>query len=135
MSERSISKLVKDIGADAQALAQEEAALAKSEALEGAKNLGIGAGLAIGALFLLFLSSFMAMFTVSSALHEGLGWSWWLSFLVVFAALVIVALILVAVALPLLKKGNPTPSAAITSGKSAFAAIKRAVSNPGGPRY
>ena len=135
MSERSISKLVKDIGADAQALAQEEAALAKSEALDGAKNLGIGAGLAIGALFHLFLSSFMAMFTVVSALHEGLGWAWWLSFLVVFGAMVLIALILVAVALPLFKKGNPTPTSAIASGKSAVNAIKRALSNPGGPRY
>lgn len=135
MSERSISKLVKDIGADAQALAQEEAALAKSEALDGAKNLGIGAGLAIGALFLLFLSSFMAMFTVASALHEGLGWAWWLSFLVVFGGMVLIALILVAVALPLFKKGNPTPTSAIASGKSVVTAIKRALSNPGGPRY
>lgn len=135
MSERSISKLVKDISADAQALVQEEAALAKSEAVAGAKNLGIGVGLALGAVFLLFLSSFMVLFTAAAALHEGAGWSWWLSFLVVFGALVIIALILVAIALPLLKKGNPTPTSAIESGKSAFQAIKRAVSNPGGPRY
>lgn len=135
MSERSISKLVKDISADAQALAQEEAALAKSEITAGAKNLGIGAGLAIGALFLLFLSSFMALFTIAAVLHEAANWSWWLSFLVVFAALVIIALILVAIALPLFKKGNPTPTSAIASGKSAVNAIKRALSNPGGPRY
>lgn len=135
MAERSISKLIEDIGADSRALAQEETALAKSEAADGAKNLGIGAGLAIGALFLLFLSSFMVMFTVAAAFHEGLGWAWWLSFLVVFAILAVIALILVAVAIPLFKKGNPVPGQAIASGKSAIAALKRALSNPGGPRY
>lgn len=134
MPERSISQLVSDIKADSQALAQEEAALAKSEITTGAKNLGIGAGLAIAALFLLFLSSFMVIFTLAATAHEALGWPWWLSFLVVFGLLVVVAVVLVLIAIPFFKKGNPTPSGAIDGAKSAVGALKRAFKNPSGPR-
>ncbi|MCQ9368609.1 phage holin family protein [Brevibacterium sp. 91QC2O2] len=134
MAERSLSELITDIKSDAQALAQEETALAKSEAIEGAKNLGIGGGLAGAAAFLLFMSSFAALFCVSAALHEGAGWPWWLSFLVVFALLVVIAVVLVLVAVPLLKKGNPTPTGAIAGAKRAFRQLGRAVRNPSGPR-
>lgn len=135
MAERSISQLIKDITADSKALAQEEAALAKNEAVAGGKNLGIGAGLAIAAVFLLLLSSIMAIFTVAGVFAEVVGLSWWLSFLIVFGILVVIAVILVLIAIPLLKKGNPTPTAAINGGKSAASAIARALKNPGGPRY
>lgn len=134
MPERSISQLVSDIKADTQALAQEEAALAKAQATAGAKNLGIGSGLAIAGLFLLFLSAFMAIFTIAAVFHEALGLSWWLSFLIVFAILVVLAAILVLIAIPLFKKGNPTPTKAIDGAKSAVDALKRAVKNPSGPR-
>ena len=70
MTERSLSQLIQDIKDDSQALAQEEIALAKTEAQAGAKNLGIGGGLAVAALFLLFLSSFMAIFALSAVFHE-----------------------------------------------------------------
>ena len=135
MTERSLSQLVQDIKADANALVEEESALAKQEITEGAKKLGIGGGLAVGALFFLFLSSFMAIFTVAAAFREGLGWPWWLSFLIVFAILVVLAGILVAIALPILKKANPTPSSAISGAKSAWGALLRAAKNPSGPRY
>lgn len=134
MAERSLAQLIKDIKDDSQALASEEIALAKSEATAGAKNLGIGAGLAIAGLFLLFLSSFMAIFAIASAFHEGVGLSWWLSFLIVFGILVVIAGILVAIAIPLFKKGNPTPTAAIDRGKSVKDALIRALKNPTGPR-
>ncbi|GAA4284622.1 hypothetical protein GCM10022261_21530 [Brevibacterium daeguense] len=134
MPERSISQLIQDIKADSRALAQEETALAKSEIQVGAKNLGIGAGLAGAGLFLLFLGSIMAIFAAAAGFHEGLGWPWWGSFLMVFGILVVIALILVAVAIPLFKKGNPTPTAAINGGKSALEAITRALRNPSGPR-
>lgn len=134
MAERSISQLIQDIKADTQALAQEETALAKSEIQAGAKNLGIGAGLAGAGVFLLFLSSFMAIFALSAVFHEAVGLPWWGSFLIVFGILVLLALILVAIAIPLFKKGNPTPASAISSGKSAVEALRRAVKNPSGPR-
>lgn len=135
MPERSISQLIKDIKADTQALAQEESALAKTEIQAGAKNLGIGAGLAGAGVFLLFLASIMAIFAAAAAFHEGLGWPWWGSFLIVFGILALIALILVAIAIPLFKKGNPTPTSAINGGKSAVEAIKRSLTNPSGPRY
>ena len=47
MAERSISELIKGISDDSKAIAEEEIALAKAEATAGAKNLGIGAGLAV----------------------------------------------------------------------------------------
>ncbi|MYM19240.1 phage holin family protein [Brevibacterium sp. 5221] len=134
MPERSISQLVADIKADSQALAQEEAALAKAEVTYGAKNLGIGAGLAAAGLFLLFLSSFMVIFAISAVFHEALGWPWWGSFLLVFGILVVIAAVLVLIAIPLFKKGNPMPTGAIGGAKSALEALKRAVKNPSGPR-
>lgn len=134
MAERSLSQLINDIKADTKALTQEEAALAKSEMTEGAKNLGIGAGLAAAGAFLLFLASFIVLFCISAAFHEGLGWDWWLSFLVVFGILVVIAAVLILVAVPILKKGNPTPTSAIGGAKSTVEALKRAVKNPTGPR-
>ncbi|GAA1536325.1 MULTISPECIES: phage holin family protein [Brevibacterium] len=135
MAERSISELIKGIGDDSKAIAEEEIALAKAEATAGAKNLGIGSALAVVALFFLFLSSFMVIFAGAAAFHEGLGWPWWGSFLIVFGILAVLATILVLIALPLFKKGNPVPGTAIDSAKSLVAAVKRAVKNPSGPRY
>ncbi|MBM7816690.1 hypothetical protein JOE56_001384 [Brevibacterium paucivorans] len=135
MTERSLSQLIQDIKDDSQALAQEEIALAKTEAQAGAKNLGIGGGLAVAALFLLFLSSFMAIFALSAVFHEVAHLPWWASFLIVFGILVVIAGILVGVAIPLFKKGNPTPTAAIDRGNSVKDAILRALKNPTGPRY
>src|SRR5699024_4574003 len=135
MAERSISELIKGISDDSKAIAEEEIALAKAEATAGAKNLGIGAGLAVAALFLLFLSSFMVIFAGAAAFHEGLGWPWWGSFLIVFGILAVIAIVLVLVALPLFKKGNPVPGTAIGSAKSLIASVKRALKNPSGPRY
>lgn len=134
MAERSISQLIKDIGSDTQALANESKALAKAEVTEGAKKLGIGAGLAIGGLVFLYFGAFAALFAVVAALHEGAGWPWWLSFLVVFAALAIVAVVLVVSAVPILKSANPTPKTAIAEAKGAVASFRRALKNPGGPR-
>ncbi|MDN6665248.1 MAG: phage holin family protein [Brevibacterium sp.] len=135
MAERSISELIKGIGDDSKAIAEEEIALAKAEVTAGAKNLGIGSALAVVALFFLFLSSFMVIFAGAAAFHEGLGWPWWGSFLIVFGILAVLAIILVLIALPLFKKGNPVPGTAIDSAKSLVAAVKRAVKNPSGPRY
>ncbi|MDN6530485.1 MAG: phage holin family protein, partial [Brevibacterium sp.] len=100
MAERSISELIKGIGDDSKAIAEEEIALAKAEATAGAKNLGIGSALAVVALFFLFLSSFMVIFAGAAAFHEGLGWPWWGSFLIVFGILAVLAIILVLIALP-----------------------------------
>ncbi|WP_349827142.1 phage holin family protein [Brevibacterium litoralis] len=130
MSERSIAELVKDLRSDAQALAQEEKALAVSEIKKGSINLGIGGGLAVVALFLLFLSTFMGIFAGAAGFHEGAGWPWWGSFLAVFGILVIVAVLLVLIALPFFKKGNPTPTSAIDGAKTGIDLIKRAVQNP-----
>lgn len=135
MTERSLSQLIQDIKDDSQALAQEEIALAKNEVQAGAKNLGIGGGLAVAALFLLFLSSFMAIFFLSAIFHEVANWPWWASFLMVFGILVVIAGILIGVAIPLFKKGNPTPTSAIERGKSVKEAVVRALKNPTGPRY
>jgi len=49
------------------------------------------------------------IFAGAAAFHEGLGWPWWGSFLIVFGILAVIAIILVLVALPLFKKGNPVP--------------------------
>lgn len=135
MAERSISELIKDIGDDSKAIAEEELALAKAEATAGAKNLGIGSALALVALFFLFLGSFMVIFAGAAAFREGLGWPWWASFLIIFGILAVIAVILVLIAVPILKKGNPVPGGAIASAQSIIAAVKRALTNPSGPRY
>src|SRR5699024_11811895 len=116
------------------AIAEEEIALAKAEATAGAKNLGIGAGLAVAALFLLFLSSFMVIFAGAAAFHEGLGWPWWGSFLIVFGILAVIALVLLLVALPLFKTGNPVPGPAIGAATSLLASVKRALRHHPAPR-
>src|SRR5699024_2295170 len=101
--------MIKGISDDTKPVTDNAVEPATSEATPGGKNMGIGAGLAVAALFLLFLSSFMVIFAGAAAFHEGLGWPWWGSFLIVFGILAVIAIVLVLVALPLFKKGNPVP--------------------------
>ena len=130
MADRSISQLVADIKADSQALVKEETALAKSEISAGAKKIALGIALAaIGALFL-FLALFMGLFSAAAGFHEGLGLSWWLSFILVFGILVIISLVLVAIAIPIVKGAQLAPTSAIDGAKSAVQALTRTVRNP-----
>ncbi len=134
MSDRSIAQIVRDISADTKALAEEEAALAKQEIKEGSVKLGTAIGLTVVGLGILIMSLFVLTAFFVAIFHEFAGWGWWASTLIVFGIYVVIASILVAIAVPLFKKGNPTPTRASDRGKSVIAAVKTALTNPSGPR-
>lgn len=134
MSDRSIAQIVRDISADTKALAEEETALAKQEIKEGSVKLGIAAGLTAVGLGLLILALFVLTAFFVTIFHDFAGWGWWASTLIVFGIYVVIAAIFIAIAVPMFKKGNPTPVRAIDRGKSVVASVKTAFTNPSGPR-
>ncbi len=113
----SIADLIGGLIGDAQMLVRREIDLAKSEvfgeidkAKQAAISLGIGAVIAvIGAIYLLN--------TVVYALHEGLGWAMWTSYLVVGLIFAIIGGILLVLGINRLKTISPMPTETINSVK------------------
>lgn len=133
MAQRSLKQIIGEITGDFKTLAQEEKTLATAEIKTGATKLGIGGGLLIGALFFVVLAVFILLFAASAGVHAA-GLPWWLSFLIIGVALIVVGAILALIGLPFLKKGKPVPTQAIDGAKSTLNAVKTAVKNPSGPQ-
>lgn len=123
--ERTIGQLVADATKDMSELVRYEIALAKSEITADVKNGAIGGGLfGVAALFGFVAFVFLGI-TVAFALHEGAGWSIWLSFLVVAAAMLVVAGLAAAIGFGRVKQVKP-PERTIRTTKDSIAAIKAA---------
>lgn len=90
------------------ALAKAELENAKREAIAKGKKFGIGAGAAIIALFFIFFMLEALIIAAIAAL--ALVWPWWLAALVVAAGLLLLALVVLAVAIWFIRRGNPVPS-------------------------
>jgi hypothetical protein len=89
------------------------------------KNGAFGGALfAVAGLFGFVAFVFLGI-TVAFALHEGAGWDVWLSFLVVAAAMLVVAGIAAGIGFGRIKKVGP-PERTIRTSKESIAAIKAA---------
>ena len=119
----SVGAAAKDVADHAKSLVRLELELAALELKRKVAALGLGAALLVAAaVFGLFGLGF-ALATVAAAFATFLPT--WLALLIVTAALLVVAGLSAAIALPVLKKGTPpVPEQAIHEAKLTSAALK-----------
>jgi Putative Actinobacterial Holin-X, holin superfamily III len=96
---------LKDVAAHASSLVRLQKELAQSELQRKGVTVGVGAALAIAACVLLFFAVAFGLATIAAAL--ALVVDWWLALLIVFAALLLLAVGLVLIARSLVQKGMP----------------------------
>lgn len=122
MAEQPIGDIVKAITADVKELVRDEVQLAKAELVPAAKTGGIGAGLLAGAAFFGVSAVFILYFCVVYVLVR-LGLPEWASFLIVGAALLVLAGLLGAIGFTMIKKVR-APQRAIAQAKETVDAVK-----------
>ena len=122
MADQPVGEIVRAISADVKELVRDEVQLAKAELVPAAKAGGIGAGLLAGAAFFGVSAVFILYFCVVYVLVR-LGLPEWASFLIVGAALLLLAALLGAIGYTMIKKVKP-PQRSIQQAKETVDAIK-----------
>lgn len=121
-SERTIGQLVADATHDVQGLVRSEIALAKAEITEGAKILGMGAGMLAAAGLMALIGLVFVFITLAEVLDVWLpAWAAWL---IVTGVLFLIAAIAGLLGVRALKRAKPAPEKAIAEAKLTIAAIK-----------
>lgn len=123
---RTIASLMGDALSQFTKLFQNEIDLAKAELGEKAQQVGIAAGLLIGAAVLVIPAIIMALFALSSALIVN-GWSEPVAYLISAAVAAVLAMILAMVGMQRLKPENLTPSETINQLERDKQAVKEFV--------
>lgn len=123
-NERTIGQLVADASHDIQGIIKSEVALAKAEVSEGAKVMGKGAGLLVGA-------GVLAVFGLTFLFHTlarviGVWLPVWAGYLIVTVILFIVAAVLALLGRNALNTAKPRPEKAIAQAQMTVAAVKDA---------
>ena len=122
MADQPVGEIVRAISADVKELVRDEVQLAKAELVPAAKAGGIGAGLLAGAAFFGVSAVFILYFCVVYVLVR-LGLPEWASFLIVGAALLLLAALLGAIGYSMVKKVKP-PQRTIKQAKETVEAVK-----------
>ncbi|SEP65639.1 phage holin family protein [Microlunatus flavus] len=122
MAEQGVGEIVRAISDDVKELVRDEVQLAKAELVPAAKAGGIGAGLLAGAAFFGVSAVFILYFCVVYVLVR-LGLPEWASFLIVGAALLLLAALLGAVGYSMIKKVK-APQRTIKQAKETVDAVK-----------
>ena len=122
MAEQPVGEIIRAISDDVKELVRDEVQLAKSELVPAAKAGGIGAGLLAGAAFFGVSAVFILYFCVVYVLVR-LGLPVWASFLIVGAALLVLAGVLGAIGVTMIKKVK-APQRAIKQAKETVDAVK-----------
>lgn len=120
--ERTIGQLVADAVQDLSELVRHEVALAKTELKRDVTQGGIGAGMLAAAGFLGAVAFLLLCFAGVYGLVAA-GLAEWLSFLIVFAVLAVIAGILALIGKGRLSKVGP-PERTISTTKQTIAALK-----------
>jgi Putative Actinobacterial Holin-X, holin superfamily III len=121
-TEPSIGQLAADASTQLSTIIRGEVELAKLELTASVKKAGIGAAMFAAAGVILAYSLTFGLISLAEGIHS-LGLWRWLSYLIVFAALVILALILVFVGIRLVKKVK-SPERTIATTKDTVAYLK-----------
>lgn len=121
-TERTIGQLVADATHDLQGIVRGEIALAKAEVAQGAKKVGVGAGLLGGAAFVGVLGLVFLFHTLAQVLAIWLPL--WAGYLIVTVLMFVVAGVLALLGKNALQKAKPAPEKAIAQGKETVAALK-----------
>jgi hypothetical protein len=108
-------------------LVRGEVALAKAEVAQNIRSAGLGVGLLVGAVVLIFVALNVLVFALVAALGELIGPGW--SALLVGVVLLVVAAILAMRGLNALKPENLTPSRTVRNVQADAQTIKENVSN------
>ena len=108
-------------------LVRGEVALAKAEVAQNIRSAGLGIGLLVGAVVLIFVALNVLVFALVAALGELIGPGW--SALVVGVVILVVAAILAMRGLNALKPENLTPSRTVRNVQADAQTIKENVSN------
>ena len=130
-TERTIGQLVADATHDLEGIVRGEIALAKAEVTSGAKVLGRGVGLLLGAAFL-GLMGFVFL------LH-GAAWgisTWlpvWAGYVIVAVVVLLVAAVLGLMGKKALDNAKPAPERAIDQAQQTIAALKNTGSDTAAP--
>ena len=122
MAEQPVGEIIRAISDDVKELVRDEVQLAKAELVPAAKAGGIGAGLLAGAAFFGVSAVFILYFCVVYVLVR-LGLPEWASFLIVGAALLLLAGLLGAIGYSQIKKIK-APERAIKQAKETVDAVK-----------
>ena len=121
-SERTIGQLVADATHDLQGIVRGEIALAKAEVTQGAKVLGVGAGMLAGAAFVGLLGVIFLFHTLAQVVAIWLPV--WAGYLVVTVLLFVVAGVLALLGKNAMQRAKPAPERAIAQGKETIATLK-----------
>jgi apolipoprotein N-acyltransferase len=108
-------------------LVRGEVALAKAEVAQNIRSAGLGVGLLVGAVVLIFVALNVLVFALVAALGELIGPGW--SALLVGVVILVVAAILAMRGLNALKPENLTPSRTVRNVQADAQTIKENVSN------
>jgi len=108
-------------------LVRGEVALAKAEVAQNIRSAGMGIGLLVGAVVLVFVALNVLVFALVAALGELIGPGW--SALVVGVVILVVAAILAMRGLNALKPENLTPSRTVRNVQADAQTIKENVTN------
>jgi hypothetical protein len=119
-----VGPAAKEVAEHASTLARLELELAGLEIKRKIGALGLGIGLLVGAAVFVFYGLGFGLAAGAAAL--ALALPWWAALLIVFGALLLVALVLGLVGLSSIRKGTPpVPEQAVTEAKLTTEALKR----------
>ena len=122
ITEPSIGQLAADASTQLSTIIRGEVELAKLELTASVKKAGIGAAMFAAAGVILAYSLTFGLISLAEGIHS-LGLWRWLSYLIVFAVLVILALLLVFIGMRMVKKVK-SPERTIATTKDTVAYLK-----------
>ena len=120
-TERTIGQLVADATHDLQGIVRGEIALAKAEVASGAKVLGRGVGLLVGAGFLAFMGVVFLLHSAAWAISLVLPV--WAGYAIVAVVIILVAVVLGILGRRSLEAAQPAPERAIDQAQQTIDAI------------
>ena len=124
MADLAVGDIIKDITNDVKLLVQDQIELAKTELVPAAKNGGTGAGLFGAAGYFGISASILLYFAAAFGLVAA-GLAAWLAFLIVAAALLLIAGILAGIGYLFIKRVRP-PERTIAQANLATTELKEA---------
>jgi len=126
---RSIPGILSTLIGQFTTLVRQESELARTELSEKIGSAMMGIAMAVGSVVLLLPALVILLMAAVYGLAEGLGWSMWLSALVVGAVALIIGLIVVAVGASRLKPSALLPNKTIKQLQEDAAMAKRQMSS------
>lgn len=125
MADQPVGDIIKAISDDVKVLVRDEVQLAKAELVPAAKKAGIGGGLLGAAGYFGICALSILYFCVAFALVEA-GLTLWLAFLIVGAALLVIAAVLGGIGFVLVRQVRP-PKRTIAQANQTVTQLKAAV--------